>query len=68
MNSDTKYGRCNQCRSYLSKDEYGLSIKLLGEDKSKCCMNCLAEEFGITVEDLLGKVEEYKSEGCKLFQ
>lgn len=68
MNNSKQYGRCVQCRKDLSKDEYGLSIKLLGEDASKVCICCLAEEFGITVDDLLDKIEEYRSGGCILFQ
>jgi len=31
-------------------------------------MDCLAEYLGCTVEELLDKIEEFKEEGCKLFE
>lgn len=30
-------------------------------------MDCLAEYLGVTVEDLMDKIEEFKEQGCKLF-
>ena len=41
----------------------------LGEDiENFYCMDCLAEYLGCTVEELLEKIEEFKEEGCKLFE
>lgn len=68
MDKFKKYGKCLQCKRALTKDEYGLSIKMLGEQGSKVCIKCLAEEFLITEDELLDKIEDYKLEGCKLFQ
>lgn len=52
----------------LDKDAIGINKKLLGEDISNFyCLNCLAEYFGCTVEDLMDKIEEFKAEGCRLF-
>ena len=46
----------------LSKNTVGINKKLLGEDiENFYCMEC-------TVEELLEKIEEFKEEGCKLFE
>ena len=53
---------------FLSKNTVGINKKLLGEDiENFYCMDCLAEYLGCTVEELLAKIEEFKEEGCKLF-
>ena len=31
------------------------------------CMECLADYLEVSVEDLQDKIEEFKEEGCKLF-
>ena len=52
----------------LDKNTIGINKKLLGAKiKNFYCMDCLAEYLGCTVQDLLDKVEEFKDEGCKLF-
>ena len=53
----------------LDKNTIGINKKLLGEDiENFYFMNCLAEYLGCTVEELLEKIEEFKEEGCKLFE
>ena len=53
----------------LDKNTIGINKKLLGEDiENFYCMNCLAEYLACTVEELLEKIEEFKEEGCKLFE
>ena len=53
----------------LNKDTVGINKKLLGKDiKNFYCMDCLADYLDCTVEDLLEKIEEFKSEGCILFK
>lgn len=32
------------------------------------CMDCLADYLDVTVDDLNEKIEEFKDEGCKLFE
>ena len=61
---------CVMCgKEHLNKDTIGINKKLLGEDiENFYCMNCLAEYLGCTVEELLEKIEEFKEEGCKLFE
>lgn len=60
--------RCFGCGCEVDHDAVGLNKKLLGENVSKFfCLPCLADNLEVTVEDLLAKIEEFKSQGCKLF-
>ena len=53
----------------LDKNTIGINKKLLGKDiKNYYCMDCLADYLECTVEDLQDKIEEYKDEGCTLFE
>lgn len=53
----------------LSKDTIGINKKLLGTDiENFYCMDCLANYLDVTVEELREKIEEFKEEGCKLFE
>lgn len=62
--------KCVACEKInLDKDTVGVNRKLLGTDiKSFYCMDCLADYLGCTSQDILEKIEEFKEEGCKLFQ
>ena len=52
-----------------SKNTIGINKKLLGTDiENFYCMDCLASYLDVTVEELLEKIEEFKEEGCKLFE
>lgn len=61
---------CYVCRKKnLSKNEIGLTKKLIGKKaKQFYCLSCLAEQLEVTEEELLDKIEEFKNEGCKLFE
>ena len=61
---------CKSCsKESLTKDEVGISKKLLGEgDDDVLCLDCLAAYLDCSVDDLLDKIEEFKDEGCVLFQ
>ncbi len=61
--------RCISCgREQLSKNEIGINKKLLGENvKTLYCLDCLAEYLDVSTQDILDKIEEFKEEGCKLF-
>ena len=53
----------------LNKDTVGINKKLLGRNIiNYYFMECLADYLGCTVDDLLDKIEEFKSEGCTLFK
>lgn len=61
---------CISCGdSNLDKNAIGINKKLLGDKIDKFyCMDCLADYLGCSVQDLLDKIEEFKDEGCTLFQ
>ena len=60
--------KCFSCGGEADRNAVGLNKKLLGEKVSKYfCLPCLADNLGVTVEDLLAKIEEFKAAGCKLF-
>ena len=53
----------------LETNEIGINKKLLGEQiESFYCMDCLAGYLGVSVRDILDKVEEFKDQGCKLIE
>ena len=60
---------CISCgKENLSKNETGINKKLLGENINNFyCLDCLADFLEVTVDDIEAKIEEFKSEGCKLF-
>lgn len=63
----------NECvvcgKKNLDKNTIGLNKKLLGKNITNYyCMDCLADYLECTVEDLQDKIEEFKDEGCTLFE
>lgn len=66
----TSEKRCYVCGKFpLSKDEVGLTKKLMGRQSTQFyCMDCLAEDLEVTTEELQAKIQEFKDEGCTLFQ
>lgn len=65
-----KHYNCIACgKNCLDKNTVGINKKLLGTDiKSYYCIDCLADYLGCTAQDILDKIEEFKGEGCKLFE
>ena len=61
---------CVSCfKEDIDKDTIALNKKLLGLNIERFyCLDCLAEFLNVTVEELLDKIEEFKEEGCILFQ
>jgi hypothetical protein len=67
MKNDTKCFACGKER--LSKDEVGINKKMLGRGiKQFYCLDCLAEYLEVDTEFLLAKVEEFREQGCVLFE
>lgn len=60
---------CYICgKGSLSKNEIGLTKKLLDKDSKRFyCLDCLAEYLEVNTDLLLGKVKEFKEQGCNLF-
>lgn len=65
-----KTKRCVSCgKAGLSKNEIGINQKLLGSDSAGVyCLDCLAAYLAVTPQDILDKIEEFKEEGCRLFE
>ena len=60
---------CEVCGGRLIRDEIALNKKLNGtETEEFLCLECMAEEFGVTVQDLEDKIEYFKESGCTLFE
>jgi len=61
---------CYICGKHIAtKNELGLNKKLLGRQITRFfCYNCLAEQLEIETEELMVKIEEFKSQGCALFE
>ena len=67
MGSEVK--KCYVCgKTPLTKNEIGLTKKLINKKAvSFYCIDCLAEYLEVTSEELEAKIEEFKEEGCTLF-
>ena len=61
---------CYVCgKTHLTKNEIGLTKKLIDKKAQHFyCIPCLAEYLEVTEEELLAKIEDFKKEGCTLFQ
>ena len=61
---------CISCHKRISeRDVLAVNMKLMGEDiRQYYCLDCLATTLDCTVQDILDKVEEFKAQGCKLFE
>ena len=65
----TEMINCEVCGCRLIRDEIALNKKLNGlETEEFLCLDCMAEEFGVTVQDLENKIEDFKESGCTLFE
>jgi len=64
-----KFFSCRACgKSPLTKDELGINKKLLDARDSYYCLPCLADLLEVSGQDILDKIEEFKADGCKLFE
>ena len=61
---------CIACGSVgLNKNTVGINKKLLGSKvKNFYCIGCLANFLEVEPQDIFDKIEEFKNEGCKLFE
>jgi biotin operon repressor len=61
---------CYICgRENLSRNEIALNKKLIVRNIDKFhCMQCLADYLEISIEDLADRIQEFRDEGCALFE
>lgn len=60
--------KCVMCeKTGLTKNEIGISKKLIGGENSLYCIECLAGYLGVTEQDIYDKIEEFKENGCTMF-
>jgi biotin operon repressor len=61
--------KCCICeKEKLSNNEIALSKKLISLKTDRFyCIICLADYLEVTVEELQDKIEEFKAEGCTIF-
>ncbi len=64
-----KIFECVACgKRPLSKNEVGINKKLLDtQSESFYCLECLADFLEVAPQDILDKIEDFKNDGCKLF-
>lgn len=69
MRKRAKIESCISCgKTPLTGDEIGIYKKLINPKATKfCCLSCLADYLDVSEQDLLDKIEEFKEEGCTLF-
>lgn len=60
---------CSQCARPLTRDEIGLSKKLINRGTTVFfCLKCLSERFCVSEELLQEKIDDFRAQGCTLFQ
>lgn len=62
--------KCGFCGRSLLNDEVGLMRKIFESDAKRGvwrCLTCMADYLECEEDELREKIEEFKSEGCKLF-
>ena len=61
--------KCAQCGAELTRDEVGLSCKLISRTAENCrCLRCLSTLFHIDAEQLQALAEHFRAAGCTLFR
>ena len=67
----SKPHNCKCCDELIPKDIAALNVKLFERETKRgdyFCLSCMAGYLECEESDLLAKIEQFKSEGCKLFQ
>lgn len=59
---------CAACGKPLTRDETGLSRKLINRSTRECfCLDCLGRRFKVTPEQLTEMADHFRKAGCTLF-
>lgn len=60
---------CRICGRELVPDEIGATKKLINRGAEEfLCLTCLSRHFEVNEELILEKIEQFKKDGCLLFQ
>lgn len=60
---------CIICGADVEKLSKALCMKIIDKNTKRFyCLNCLSEYLDTSKEDLIDLAEEFKNEGCTLFQ
>ncbi len=61
--------KCIKCGKEITHNEVGLTKKLINRSATEyMCIECMSKYFGVTVERLNEKIEEFIHAGCTLFE
>ena len=61
--------KCVKCGKELTRDEIGLSCKLISRDaRDLRCLKCLSAEFRVGIGELQAMIARFKAAGCTLFR
>ena len=65
-----KIKKCRVCgKTPLLKNEIGLNKKFIHRElEDFFCMSCLADYFEMSEDELIEKIDEFKDQGCALFE
>jgi len=59
---------CADCGRELTRDERGLSYKLISRAATELyCLDCLSRQFHLSRQELLRLAEQFRQAGCTLF-
>ena len=70
-NMQNKIIHCKCCEAELPRDIIALNKKLFEAETKRdsyFCLECMANFLECSQHDLIDKIEQFKSEGCKLYQ
>ena len=62
---------CKSCDKIVPKEIVALNKKMFetaSKQRDYFCLSCMAAYIECSEQDLLDKIAQFKSEGCKLFQ
>ena len=61
--------KCSLCaKTITDKDIISLNKKLFGKKTNVFyCLDCMANYYNVTTDEILDKIEAFKEEGCELF-
>ena len=61
--------RCIECGSALTDDEIALHKKMINRGSTEfLCIRCLAAHFSVSVDSLYKKIQQFRADGCTLFE